>query len=265
MVQYTVLIPLRDGPTGLARQLSELDELFGTLARPYEIICIDDGSRQAGVDLLEELLRAHARIRVLRFDRPRGLSAALSAGMAAARGEIVIATAPGSQYPVGQIQTLIARLSRGDLVYGRRKRRGLAQAWRRIARIPRWLLLGLEVRDPDCLFWAARREAIAELSLTRGMSRYLPTLVASRGFRVSEVAVDDEPAGGAAPYERPNPIDLLAAWWLKIRERGCAIRELGVGQTGGPHWRVASLAGGPAAAAPFERPATAVPPNQPRA
>ena len=126
--------------------------------------------------------------------RPAGASIALSVGIGAARGDIVIAVEAGQRYAPNQIPHLIARLSRLDLVYARRRLSGWQKFWHRVQRIPRAMLLGLDVRHPDCLLWAARREAVAGIHLSPGMRRYLPWLVARRGFRVGDMYVDELPA-----------------------------------------------------------------------
>ncbi len=75
------------------------------------------------------------------------------------------------------------------------------------------------MRDPECLVWAARREAVAGVELPCGMYRYLATLVAARGFRVGEITVPTPGRSVALSDGWPNPGDLLAAWWLKRRWR----------------------------------------------
>ena len=158
-------------------------------------------------------------LRLLRLDAPCGASVALSAGIASARGEVLMAIEPGDRYPVGQIPALVHWLNRADLIVGRRRRTGLAKLWHRISRIPRALLLGLESHDPDCLFWAARREVVAGVNLTAGMGRYLPALAVAAWIpRVRNVCGrSGRPpivAGCSAEFG-----DLLAAWWLCRRWR----------------------------------------------
>ncbi|HEY2882323.1 MAG TPA: glycosyltransferase [Pirellulales bacterium] len=213
MIHYSVIIPQRDRADEVRRQLPALAESLAQLRAPFEVIVVDDGSTAANVRYLDKLLGLHSALRVLRLDQPAGASAALSAGIRSARGEIIVATEPGDAYPPAQIAALAGWLRRADLVVGRRRRFGGSKLRERLSRIPRWLLLGLDSHDPDCLFWAARREALADITLSAGMARYLPALVASRGFRVSEVYVEHHTAGQLLQDVRPNPADLLAAWW----------------------------------------------------
>ena len=115
-----------------------------------------------------------------RLAAPAGASVALSAGIAAARGEIVLAIEAGEQHAAEHIPQLLYQLSRSDLVYVRPRLGGWRKFRHRLARIPRAPVFGLEVRQPERLFWAALCGAIAGISLGRGMLRYLPWLVVRR-------------------------------------------------------------------------------------
>ena len=232
MIHYSVVIPQRDRPAELRRQLPRLRGVLDQLALPYEIVCVDDGSNAETQQALLRLAAEQPSLRVLRLDKPAGASTALSTGIAAARGQLLIAIEAGDRYSVEQIPHLIARLSRFDLVYGRRRLEGWRKFWHRVARIPRAMLLGLEVRQPDCLFWAARREAVSGIRLVPGMRRYLPWLVAKRGFRVGDIYIENGAADVSASCPpiadaRPNPLDLLAAWWMCRRWRDDSAREIG--------------------------------------
>jgi hypothetical protein len=163
---------------------------------------------------------------VLRLDEPAGASVALSAGIAAARGNVLIAIEAGLRYPVDQIAYLVAALSRLDLVYARRRLIGIHKFWHRLRRIPRGLLLGLDVRHPECLFWAARREAVADVAIGAGMRRYLPWLVARRGYRVGDVYVKENLCRSTLHDPPSHPLDLVTAWWTCRRWRSDAAHEL---------------------------------------
>jgi glycosyl transferase family 2 len=232
MIRYSVLIPQRNAGAELARQLPELRRVLDLLSLPYEVICIDASSNPATRAALAQLLRQHAPLRVLSLDRPAGLGTALAAGIAAARGELVVALGPGKEYPVHQIPHLISELSRADVIFGRRKPVGWPHAWRQMLSWPRRVLLGSEVRRPDCLFWAARREAVAALDPVRGAARYLPQLAAMRGYRVGEISTAFEPQRPPIVEDRPTAGDLLAVWWLRRRYRPARIEELRLDQAG---------------------------------
>jgi dolichol-phosphate mannosyltransferase len=226
MIRHSVIIPQRDRGDDLLRQLPSLTAALTKLEQPFEIIVVDDGSQSATRRLLDKLVLDSSSMRVVQLDRPHGASVALSAGIRAARGQAIIAMAPGTAYSASQLGWLLVWLERGDLVVGRRRSSGIQKLYERIARVPRWLLLGLESHDPDCLFWAARREAVADIALSPGMARYLPALVARRGFRVCEAYVEHTGPRRRLQDVRPNPGDLLAAWWHCRRWREPDVQEL---------------------------------------
>lgn len=219
MTGISVLLPHRNAGALVAAQVPEICAALEPLTSAFELIIMDDSSRAECRTRLADCVRHDPRIRVLGFTPARGLSAALSAGLAEATGDIIV-TLPAGDGAVGAIiQLLLDALVRVDLVVGRPHRQGVRKLFHRLGRIPRWVLLGLEVRDPECLVWAARREAVAGVELPCGMYRYLATLVAARGFRVGEITVPTPGRSVALSDGWPNPGDLLAAWWLKRRWR----------------------------------------------
>jgi glycosyltransferase involved in cell wall biosynthesis len=185
----------------------------------YELIVIDDASPPGSLDQLQGLVHTQQRLRLMKLSPACGLSAALTVGLATVQGDFVVTLPAGDLDSATLIPLLLDELVRADLVVGRPVRHGVRKTLHRLLRIPRWFLLGLEVRDPECLVWAARREAIAGLQLPRGMYRYLATLVAARGYRVGEVTVPTPCRSTALSDGFSNPLDLLAAWWFKHRWR----------------------------------------------
>src|SRR5690242_3397207 len=107
MIQFSVLIPQRDRGDDVRRQLPELAAALEPFGQPYEIIVVDDGSQTATLRLLEKLAKEFHALRLLRRDEPGGVSAALSAAIQAARGEVIVAVEAGSCYPAEQIPSLI--------------------------------------------------------------------------------------------------------------------------------------------------------------
>ncbi len=216
MVSLTVLIPARDPGEELARQLPEVIRIASGLAETFEIIGIDDGSRFEPLQLWRLLLTQHPQLRVVRLEKPLGLSAALAAGIAASRGASIVAIEPGPRYVPEQMAVLLERLARADLVHGRRRRSHIGRFCQAFVMWPRRMLLGLEARDPDCLFWAVRREAILGVELGHGLHRFLPSLVGMRGYRTCEITVDHRPARCPSGQRGiPSLANLLAVWWLR--------------------------------------------------
>ncbi len=219
MAQVSVLIPQRDAGSAVAAQLPEVCAALSLTVSDYEVIIVDDASQSSSLELLANLVQLHRHVRLLRLAPACGLSAALTSGLAMATGDCVVTLPAGEFCSPELLASLMDELVRADLVVGRPVRQGVSKTLHRLARIPRWLVLGLEVRDPECLVWAARREAIAGLQLPQGMYRYMATLVAARGYRVAEVTVPTHGRSVALSDGLPNPGDLLAAWWFKCRWR----------------------------------------------
>ncbi len=241
MSYLSILLPQRNAAEKIERQLPDLCAVLDRFGHKYEVLVVDDGSESRAVCALKKLVSLEPGLRVIRLDHPSGTSAALTAGIAAARGDTIVALEPGDAFSPEVIPDLVRHLVRADLVYGRRKRAGLAKSIHRLARTARWALLGLEVRDPGWLCWAARREAVEGLPLARGMYRYLSTLVSLRGFRVSEVPVVPLSSEGPSTDEWPNPVDLLAAWWLRRRLRFPIVREIGDRRAERPQLEIARV------------------------
>lgn len=236
-MDLSVIIPGGDRAAAVVEQLPRLETALRSLGRWHElIVVVTDSADPAHQRALQALASHAANLRLLRLPHAAEIGGALCAGICAAQADTVVAIEAGQRYAPEQITELTARLARADLVFGSRPCQGLAKAWDRVARLPRWMLLGLEVRDPDCLFWAARREAVSEIELPGGMYRYLPTLVAACGYRVTEVTVwpqDGSRRGQpSTPRQaRPTPVDLLSAWWLaRILRAEAAAGPSGTGE-----------------------------------
>lgn len=229
MIDLTVLLPHRDAPEDVLRLVPQIGLVLARRERPFEIVCIDDGSELSSLRSLERFAQQTPSLRLLHLDHAGGLSAALTVGIAAARGELVAVIESSGQYLPEQIPWLVERLARADLVFGRRQRSRPAKLVQAVAQLPRRLLLGLEARDPDCLFWAARREAVAGLDLAPGMHRLLGSLVATRGYRVAEMHVDHNSAAAGQSFADTHPSlgNLLAAWWQRRNWRPYSVTELG--------------------------------------
>jgi glycosyltransferase involved in cell wall biosynthesis len=228
MIYYSVIMPQRNAAAEVERRLEDLYGVLSALGKPFEILCVDDGSSAANRGRLKALLDGHACLRLLLVDCAAGLGPALGAGIAAAQGEVIVALEAGGRYPAREITKLIRRLSRADAVFGCRRLKASRRTWRRLAQLPRRLLFRQTVRDPDCLFWAARHEAVAGIPLARGMQRYLPGLISQRGFRVGELHVDHRPDAPPATSRDawPNPRDLFAAWRLRRRQKPVVATEI---------------------------------------
>ena len=177
-------------------------ELFERLAAvltgaDVEFIFVDDGSTDRTVDVLEQLAGRDERVRLIRFRRNFGQTAALSAGIDHARGEIIIPMDGDLQNDPRDIPRLLAKLDEGyDVVSGWRVRRRDPLHRRIPSQIANWLISvisGVRLHDYGCSLKAYRRDVLEDVRLYGEMHRFVPIYASWQGARVTELAVDHHP------------------------------------------------------------------------
>jgi glycosyltransferase involved in cell wall biosynthesis len=203
--ELSVVVPLLD-------EQDNLRPLYEQIARAleghyqYEIIFIDDGSTDQGFRILTELHDADPKVRVIRFRKNFGQTAALSAGFGYARGRVVVALDADLQNDPADIPMLVAKLDEGyDVVSGWRKKRHDHAITRRLpSRIANGLIskiTGVALHDYGCTLKAYRREVLAETRLYGEMHRFIPALASWSGARIAECVVNHRPrTAGTAKY-----------------------------------------------------------------
>jgi glycosyltransferase involved in cell wall biosynthesis len=162
--------------------------------RPYEIILVDDGSRDATRAQVAEAAAGDPRVRGLRLGRNVGQTAAMMAGFDHARGEVVVSLDGDLQNDPRDIPALVAKLDEGfDLVCGWRQRRKDKLLLRKV---PSWVanrlirrLTGVPITDNGCSLKAYRRTLLSRISLYAEQHRFIPALSASVGARIAEMPV----------------------------------------------------------------------------
>ena len=193
--QISVVIPLFNEEANV-RAL--LDELFGELARlerSFEVICVDDGSRDRTFELLREEAARRPQLRVVRFRLNFGQTAAMSAGIEKARGEVIVPMDGDLQNDPADIGRLLAQLDAGsDVVSGWRKERKDREFGRKLpSRIANWLISrisGVRLHDYGCSLKAYRREVLRDVKLYGEMHRFIPIYASWQGARVTEQVVN---------------------------------------------------------------------------
>jgi glycosyltransferase involved in cell wall biosynthesis len=228
MVHYSVLIPARDATAGVERILPPLCQALERLILPYEIVCVDDASSPAEGSALERLLPKYPALRVLRFDQARGVSAALSAGIAASRGDLVIAMDAQAVRAPHFVAQLISRLAQHEFVFTKFAAFSGAMLGDPLVRLGRSLAARTQLASSEGFFWAARREAVSGLALARGAFRVLPGMVARRGYRVGLLSLVDGLSPRGAAYT-PGPLERLIIRWLDRRYEPHLAMELARG------------------------------------
>jgi len=229
MSNVSVVVPLYNEVENVSILLRELTGALTGL--DYEIIFVDDGS----LDETVSRIVPDPRIRVLRFEKNTGQSAAIFAGLQAVRGEIAVLIDGDLQNDPADIPRLLAEISRGaDLVCGYRAQRKDTMVKRitsRVANFVRSRFTRDGVRDTGCTLKAMRRDCIGALVPFKGMHRFIPALVKGAGYRLVEVPVNHRPRRfGQSKYGLGNrafraTIDMFGVRWLLSRRLNYKVRE----------------------------------------
>jgi len=230
----SVVVPAFDEEANVEPCYRELVEVLAGLGRPFEVIFVDDGSTDGTFRRLAALAAADPRLRVIRFRRNAGQTAALDAGFRAARGAVVVTMDADLQNDPRDIPRLLAALEAHDVVCGWRVERQdpwTKRAASRVANAVRRRVTGDGIHDTGCMLKAFRREALGRLKLYRGLHRFLPALCRLEGLRVTEVPVRHRPRrAGRSKYGNWGRLwgglaDLWAVRWMARRRLDYEIAE----------------------------------------
>jgi glycosyltransferase involved in cell wall biosynthesis len=193
--ELSVVIPIRNEAPSLVELHRELTETLTTWARPYEVLIVDDGSTDESFDVLSRLQALDPHLRVIRFRRNFGQTAAFAAGFDYARGRVIVTSDGDLQNDPRDIPRLIDMLDRGhDIVCGWRKVRKDPFLSRRLpSTIANRLIsiaTGVHLHDYGCSLKAFRTEVVKPLKLYGEMHRFLPAIASEQGVSIAEVVVN---------------------------------------------------------------------------
>ncbi len=194
-----------------------------------EVIFVDDGSRDGTYKALQNIRTAGHRVKVIKFNRNYGQSAALSAGVAHAKGEVVVTMDGDLQNDPADIPMMIDKLNEGyDFVAGwrfNRKDRFLKKIFSRFGYLLRRIIIGRVVHDSGCTLRVYRKKAAADMDLMGEMHRYISETLMLKGYSVAEVKVNHRPRTHGTSKYSMNKLHkgfldlLLVAMWQKYRTR----------------------------------------------
>jgi len=226
----SVIVPLFNEEENMSILQSELRAALAGV--DHEIIFVDDVS----IDRTAERVEKAANVRLIRFAKNAGQSAAIYAGLLVANGAVAILIDGDLQNDPADIPRLLAEISRGaDLVCGYRERRKdtlVKRLTSRIANAVRSRFTKDGVRDTGCTLKAMRRECVSALVPFKGMHRFIPALIKAAGYRLVEIPVAHRPRRfGQSKYGLGNralraTIDMFGVRWLLLRRLNYKIREL---------------------------------------
>jgi glycosyltransferase involved in cell wall biosynthesis len=194
-LDLSVVVPLFDEEDNLPILVREIREALETTELSYELICVDDGSRDRSWEILQSLAREDNAISAIRFRRNFGQTAALQAGLDAARGAVVVTLDADLQNDPADIPRMVARLDEGyDLVAGWRADRKDTFLSRRLPSALANALIraitGVRLHDYGCTLKAMRRVVAKDLRLYGEMHRFIPAIASWSGASISEMKVN---------------------------------------------------------------------------
>jgi glycosyltransferase involved in cell wall biosynthesis len=198
-MDVSVVIPIHNEEPNLEALYRELTEAFSGWGRSYEIIFVDDGSTDKSFAILERLQLADTRLRVIRFRRNFGQTAAFSAGFAHARGRLIVTSDGDLQNDPRDIPMLVKKLEEEqlDIVCGWRRDRKDAFVSRLV---PSFLANGLiswatgvKLHDYGCSLKVFRAEVVKSIKLYGEMHRFIPAIASEQGVAIGEAVVNHRP------------------------------------------------------------------------
>jgi dolichol-phosphate mannosyltransferase len=231
----SIVVPARDEAGNIAPLVAEVAHVMSKTGLDYELLLVDDGSRDTTAEEIRVESAAGPWVRGITLapdpaGRGQGQSAALLAGLRAARGAVLVTLDADLQNDPADVPRLLEILhgEPADMVQGDRtasRRDGLAKrVASAVGRVARRLVLGDSIRDTGCTLRVFRREVLEALPLQfRGMHRFVPYCARLAGHRVVETPVAHRPRArgrskyGLADRAGPGLRDLLAVRWMRAR------------------------------------------------
>jgi len=195
-IRYSIVVPFFNEQENVPPLYMKLTEVMDAIGEPYELVFVDDGSRDNTFKVLSDIYEHDRRVNLVRLRRNFGQTAGLKAGFDFARGEIIISMDGDLQHEPEEIPRFLEKIEEGyDLVSGWRHARRDHWLMRQFpSRVANWMmakLSGIDLHDFGTTFKAYRREIIQEIQLYGELHRFIPALAGSTGARITEVPITD--------------------------------------------------------------------------
>jgi len=190
----SIVVPLHDEQENIRPLYAGLTSVLERIREPYELVFVDDGSRDQTPAILDEIYANDARVCVVRLRKNFGQAAALQAGFDFAQGDVIISMDGDLQHDPEDIPQFLAAMREGcDIVSGWRVDRKDAWLTRRLpSRIANWMmarLSGVKLHDFGTTFKAYRRETIQNIRLYGELHRFIPALASWSGAAIAEIPI----------------------------------------------------------------------------
>ncbi len=200
----SIVAPVYNEASSIAEFVKRvLDTMEGLKERALEIILVDDGSSDNSLEIMQSLAQAHDQLRVMELRRNYGQTAALQAGMDAAKGAIIVTMDADLQHFPEEIPSFLQEIKRGaDMVCGWRRERaeGVIRRWpSKVANYLIRRISGLQIHDFGTTFRAYRAAIIKDIRLYGEFHRYIPVLGKGVGARITEIPIKNiiRPSGAS--------------------------------------------------------------------
>lgn len=223
---YSVVIPLKNEAENIPALIDELEPVMQSLGKPWELICIDDGSTDETQKVLKNLFEHKPYLHLILFKGNYGQSSAFDAGFKKARGKLIITLDGDGQNDPKDIPHLIQLIENCDLVCGIRLNRKDSFSKRLVSKMANFVRNQLcedGIQDTGCSLKVYRKECLDKIKMYQGMHRFLPALFKIEGFRIQQTPVNHrERLKGKSNYHFFNRsfntvADLFAVNWMKKR------------------------------------------------
>lgn len=192
--RLSIVVPFYNEEANVEEFYKRLNAVLSKIGQSYELIFVDDGSRDGTYPLMVKLFKNDERVEVIKLRKNFGQTAALQAGFDHARGEIIISMDGDLQHDPENIPLLLEKMAEGyDIVSGWRKERKDHFLLRRLPslvanRIMRFLSK-VNIHDFGTTFKAYKREVIQGLNLYGELHRFIPALISRAGYKITEVPI----------------------------------------------------------------------------
>lgn len=234
LIKYSVIIPIKNEEQNIPHLVEEVKNVLSSIGKPWELICIDDGSTDESLTILKELQKNIPELKILSFVKNFGQSSAFDAGFKSAQGEIIITLDGDLQNDPKDIPKLLEALKDYDMVCGWRQNRRdtLLKRWiSKPSNVIRSRICKDQVHDTGCSLKAFKKDSLLKIKSFHGMHRFFPALFKVEGLSVTEVKVSHRARlEGKSKYHLFNrsigPIlDMFAVYWMRKRRLQYQIKE----------------------------------------
>lgn len=233
-IDYSIVIPLKDEEQNVLLLLQEIEPIMQSLGKPWELICVDDGSKDQTLNLLKEHQKEKNFLKIISFEKNYGQSSAFDAGFKKAEGKFVITLDGDLQNDPRDIPKMLEHADHFDLVCGwrhTRKDRFSKRITSKFSNAIRSRLCKDHIHDTGCSLKIFKRSKLNQIKLYHGMHRFFPALFRMEGFSVLEIKVHHRPrTQGKSKYHFFNRsigpiIDMFAVYWMRKKKLRYQLKE----------------------------------------